>query len=122
MLANRYPARLSSGRLHPASDSDRCRDLHPNSGWNFGDPFGRVRGRIKGREGDRNSTRRPTESTNLDPLGSLRLNYQPQSIPGLGIGLLLICSRCAAQSSCGSSTTGVEAITKAIAGLWDIFF
>jgi hypothetical protein len=33
-----------------------------------------------GPEGDRNSTGRPTESTNLDPLGSQSLNHQPKNI------------------------------------------
>jgi hypothetical protein len=32
MLADR--SKLSSERLHPAADSDRYRDLQPNSGWN----------------------------------------------------------------------------------------
>lgn len=32
-----------------------------------GDSFGRIGGRFKGPEGDRNSTRRPIETTNLDP-------------------------------------------------------
>jgi hypothetical protein len=31
---------------------------------------------------DRNSTEKPTESTNLDPWGSQRLNHQPKNIHG----------------------------------------
>ena len=40
----------------------------------------RIGGRINSPEGDRNSTGRPTESTNLNPWGSQRLNHQPKSI------------------------------------------
>jgi len=36
MLADRSLAWLSSERLHPASDSDRCRHPQPNSGWSSG--------------------------------------------------------------------------------------
>jgi hypothetical protein len=38
-------------------------------------------------EGNRNSTGRPTESTNLDPWGSQRLNQQPKSTQGLDLAL-----------------------------------
>ena len=51
------------------------------------DSYGRVGGRIEGPEGDRNSTGRPTESTNLDPWGSQRLNHQPKNIHRLDLGL-----------------------------------
>lgn len=37
--------------------------------------------------GDRNSTRRLTESTNLNPGGFQRLNQQPKNIRGLELGL-----------------------------------
>jgi hypothetical protein len=33
---------------------------------------------------------------------------------------LLICSRCAAQSSCGSPATGDGAVPKAVVCLWDL--
>jgi hypothetical protein len=48
--------------------------------------YGRVGGRIAGPEGDSNSTGRSTESTNLDPWGSQRLNHQLKSIHGLDLG------------------------------------
>jgi hypothetical protein len=41
----------------------------------LGDYYGRIGGRIEGLETDSNSTGRPTESTNLDPWGSQRLNH-----------------------------------------------
>jgi hypothetical protein len=47
----------------------------------LGDSYGkRIGGRIAGPEWDRNSTGRSTESINLDPWGSQRLNHQLKSI------------------------------------------
>ena len=48
--------------------------------------YGRVEGRLEGPEEDRASTGTPTESTNLDPLESQRLN-QPNNIQSLDIAL-----------------------------------
>jgi hypothetical protein len=39
----------------------------------LGDSYRRIGGRIAGPEGDKNVTGRPTESTNLDPSGALRV-------------------------------------------------
>ena len=47
-------------------------------------------------KGVRNSTRRPTESTNLDLVGFRRLNYQPKSIHELDPGSSYIRSTYAA--------------------------
>jgi hypothetical protein len=52
----------------------------------LGDSNGRIGGRIVA-EGDRNSIGRPTESTNLNPLRSQRLNQQPKIIQELDPGL-----------------------------------
>ena len=52
----------------------------------FGESRGRVGGRTEGPEGDRNSIGRPTESTNMDPWGSQRLDRQPKNIPRLALG------------------------------------
>ena len=62
------------------------------------DSYGRVGGRegLLGLKGDRNSTRRPTESTNLDLVGFRRLNYQPKSIHELDPGSSYIRSTYAA--------------------------
>jgi hypothetical protein len=35
MLTDPSLAWLSSERLHPASDIDRCKDPQPNIGWNL---------------------------------------------------------------------------------------
>ena len=51
-------------------------------------------------QGDRNSTRRPTESTNLEPWGSQILNHQPQNIHRLDLGLPYICNICACSVGC----------------------
>jgi hypothetical protein len=53
----------------------------------LGDFYGRIGGRIFSPYGDRNSTGRPTESTNLDPWNSQRLNHQTKNIHGLNLGL-----------------------------------
>jgi hypothetical protein len=84
------------------------RDAETHSQWTeLGDSYGRVGGRIAGPKGDWNSTRRPAESTNLDPWQSQSLNHQPKSIHKLDIGQLNICNRCESSSSCGSQTTRV---------------
>ena len=54
-------------------------------GIELGDFYGRVGGRTEGPRGDKNSTGRPTESTNLDPWGSQRLNHQPKNIHELDL-------------------------------------
>ena len=76
MLAGKNLARLSSERLHPAADSNGCRDPQSNSGCSSGTfTYGSTGERIEGPKGDRISTGRPTtESTKLDPWGSQRLN------------------------------------------------
>jgi hypothetical protein len=53
----------------------------------LGDSNGKIEGRIAGLYGDRNSTGRQTESTNLDPWGSQRLNHQPKNTHRLDIDL-----------------------------------
>jgi hypothetical protein len=48
---DRRLAGLSSERLHPAADSDKCLHSQINSGWSLGTQ-GRIRGRIAGPGGD----------------------------------------------------------------------
>ena len=50
----------------------------------LGDSYGRIGGRIAG-SWDRHSIGIPTESMNLVPWGSQRLNHQPKSIHGLDL-------------------------------------
>jgi hypothetical protein len=49
--------------------------------------------------------------------GSDRLNHQAKSIHRLDLGPLYICNICVIWSSCGSATTGVGDIPKAVACL-----
>ena len=49
--------------------------------------YGRVRRRIKYTEKDTDSTKRPTESTNLNPWGSHSQNHQPKNIHWLDLGI-----------------------------------
>jgi hypothetical protein len=58
----------------------------------LGNSYGRVGGRILDSEGDKNSTERPTESTNLDPCDSQRLNQQAKKIYKLDLDLPHICN------------------------------
>jgi len=59
------------------------RDAETHKQWmEPGDSYGRIGERIAGLKG-RNATGRPTESTNLHPWGSQRLNQQPKGIHGL---------------------------------------
>ena len=75
---------LSSEMLRLAADSKRYR--HPPKQWmELGDTYGRTGERIVGPH--RNFTGRPTESTNLDPWGSQKLNHQPKNIHRLDLGL-----------------------------------
>jgi hypothetical protein len=53
----------------------------------------KIEGRIAGPKGNRNSTKRPKESTNLNPWGPQSLNHQPKNIHGLDLYLLHIWSR-----------------------------
>ena len=64
-----------------------------------------VRGRIEESRGDRGSTRRPSESTNLDPWSFQKLNHQTKNIQErpLHTPPLHICSRCASWSLCASN-------------------
>jgi hypothetical protein len=66
MFADRSLAKLSSERLHPTADGNRFGDPQPNIRWSSLESCGGVGGMIEGPEEDRDSTRRPTESTNLD--------------------------------------------------------
>jgi len=103
MLADRSLAWLSSEK-HVA-DTDRCRDPQQNSGWSSGSLKEEMGEGLRGPEGDRKSIGRPTMSTNLDPWCSQRPNHQPKSIQELDLSPPIhkhICSRWAAQSSCGS--------------------
>jgi hypothetical protein len=38
---------MSSERLHPTADRNRCRDPQPNISWSLGESFGRERGRFE---------------------------------------------------------------------------
>jgi hypothetical protein len=60
-------------------------------------------GRILGVRGVKDSTRTPTESTRAHK-GSQRLNQQPGSLHGTGLGLLRVCYSCLAWTSCGPLT------------------
>lgn len=73
---------MSPVRLHPAADGNRCKDQQPNirrssrslvkelgMGWN-----------------KREGSRTPTESPNLGPWGSEKLNHQPKSMLALDLG------------------------------------
>jgi len=68
----------------------------------LGDSYRRVQGTIVGPKGDRNITGSQTESTNLDPWNSQRLNHQLTSLHGLDVGPLHICSRYMTMSLRGS--------------------
>ena len=59
----------------------------------LGNSYGRVGRRTEGPEENRNFRGRPTESPNMDPWGSQRLNHQLKSIYCLDLGPLHICSR-----------------------------
>jgi hypothetical protein len=87
--------------LHPAVNRNRC--SHKLDGaqgilWNSWE-------RIEGPKENRDSTRKPTDSTNLDYWEFQRLNHQPKSKHGLYLPPpcpLHICSRYTAWSSCES--------------------
>jgi hypothetical protein len=51
------------------------------------DSCGRLGGKIVGPEGDRNSTKRPTESINLEPWDAQTLNHNPKNICKLDLGI-----------------------------------
>ena len=67
VLAVRSLAWLSSERLYPAADWDRCRYLKANHWTEVGDPYGRIRERIEGTKGNDNPIGRTIVSTNRNP-------------------------------------------------------
>jgi hypothetical protein len=76
----------------------------PNIRWSLEEPSGRVRGRIEESRGDKDSTRRPAESTGLDPWGLPEAEPPTKEQAWAGQSLLPslnICTKCAALSSCG---------------------
>jgi hypothetical protein len=83
--------------------------------------YGRVGRRIEGPEGDKNSTGRRRDSTNLDPWELSETEPPTKEHTWAGQSPQKICSRCAAQSLCGSSTAREEASPKALAWLWYLF-
>ena len=86
MLTDRTLARLSSERCHPAADSDRCRYPQASSTRSLGTLMEEQEKRLWP-QGNGNSTGSPADSTNLDPWGSPRLNYQPKNIHRLDLDL-----------------------------------
>ena len=67
MLAYRSLAQLSSEKIHPATDGNRCRERQHQTQWR--ESCGRGRERIEGAGEVKNTTRRPTELTNVGPWG-----------------------------------------------------
>jgi hypothetical protein len=63
-----------------------------------------------------NSTGRPTESTNLDPWGSQRMSQAVSRLSHTYVTNIQL------DLHVGNPTTGVGAIPKAVACLWDMFF
>jgi hypothetical protein len=49
------------------ADQNRCRDTQPNIRWSLGGLMEDFGGRVERPEEDRHSTKRLTESTNLNP-------------------------------------------------------
>jgi hypothetical protein len=58
MLADKSLAWLSFKKLHPAADSDGCRDPQPNIGWSLGTLIEGLGKGFRAPEGDRNFTGR----------------------------------------------------------------
>jgi hypothetical protein len=89
---------MSSARLYPEPDGNRCRDLQPNiRQHSLGDLWKSMVGVERNGRGVKDTIRRPTESTNLG-LWVPRLNHQSKSIHRLDLGPLHI-RRCVAWSS-----------------------
>ena len=80
MLAVRNLAWLSSKRLHPAADGNRCKDPQSNARQTLGSLMEDLEEGLKNPKWERDSSKRPTESTDLALWGSQRLNHQPKSI------------------------------------------
>jgi hypothetical protein len=85
--------------------------------------YGRVEGRIEGPEGDRYSSGRPTESTNLDlwefsetePPNREHTQARPKPSAGKYVAGMQLSLRV------GFLTSGTEAVSKAVACLWNLF-
>jgi hypothetical protein len=69
MLADRSLTKLSSKRLHPSADENRCRDPQSNISRSSGSLVEEGEGRTEGAREVKHITRKTTESTNLGPYG-----------------------------------------------------
>ena len=86
-------------------------------GEELGQFCGNVRERIKAAGGVKDTTRRPTESTNLDPW-ELTENHQPKSTQGLDLGPLHTWSRCVFGLHVGPLRSGVEDVSDSVSCHW----
>ena len=97
--------------------------LTPKQRVELGESCGRVVGRIAGLKRDRNSTKRPTESTNLDSWGFQRLQNQAKSIHKLD----LVATHLSSCTDVADTQLGLHEVLKnwspkAAACQWYIFF
>jgi hypothetical protein len=79
MLADRSLYKLSSERFHPETDSEGCRDPQLN-GWSLRTLLKDIGNGLRDAKAYRKSTKRPSQSTILEPWGSQKPNHQPKSI------------------------------------------
>ena len=90
---------MSSERLHPAADGNRCRDSQPNIRWSSWSLVGELGDRL----GDpkRIGTQQENQSQLTWILGGFKgLSHQPKSIHGLELAPYIhICSRYVGWSS-----------------------
>jgi hypothetical protein len=90
MFADRSLAWLSSERLYPAADSNRCRHLQPNSGWSLETLMEESGGRIGVPKGI-GTPQEDQQSTDRDgPLGLSESEPPTKELYGLDLGNLHI--------------------------------
>jgi hypothetical protein len=89
----------ASGTTDPEADWNRCRDPQSNIGWSLGSLVKEL-----GEGQDRTSTRRPMDQQTCIPWRLPETEPPTKEHPWAGPRALNICNKCAAWSSCESSS------------------
>jgi hypothetical protein len=87
---------VSSEKLYPATDRNRCRDPQPNIQRSLGNPAEVGGERIQSQRSQGIPQENPQTQLSWAHRGSQRLKQQPQILCGSELGLLDICYGCAA--------------------------
>jgi hypothetical protein len=122
MLVDRSLLWLSSERLYPPADSDRCGHPFPNSRWSLGTLIKEQGGGLWALKEIETPQKVQQSQLSWTHRALRDLTTNQRTYTGWTYTFPHIGSRFAAWSSCGSQTIRMGAIPKAVACMRDIFF